>query len=89
MKEVKPENYIAMVRDKYKNDEEFTRVMGDVVLFLTKNDYQVLVTYEDVGVYRIEYADDPCHTDYSTPRFMCVSCEEQEDLWFQREKEEE
>lgn len=56
MKEINT-SYIIMLKDNYSSDQEFTQAIGEAVLLLTKNQYQVLISYEDLGVYRLVYTD--------------------------------
>lgn len=86
MKEINP-NYIAMVRDNYSNDQEFAQAISEAVLLFTKNNYQVLISHEDLGVYRLDYADDPYHTDYGSERFMYVTLDEEENIQYSRKND--
>lgn len=84
MKEINP-SYIAMVRDNYSSNQEFAQAIGEAILLFIKNKYQVLISHEDCGVYRLDYADDPYHTDYGSERFMYVTFDEEEDIQCLRE----
>lgn len=81
--------YVAIMRDKYKSDEDMWKAISDVCKIFLENENQLLLTYEDPGVYRIDYAHDPSYEDWGSERFMCVTADESEYILDRREYSEE
>ena len=81
--------YIAVERDKYKSDEDTWKAISDVCKVLIENENQILLTYEDCGIYRIDYEHDPCCEDWGSDRFMYVTADESADILEKREYSEE
>lgn len=81
--------YIAVERDKYKSDEDMWKAISDVCKVLLENENQILLTYEDCGIYRIDYTHDSSYEDWGSERFMCVTANESEDILEKREYSKE
>lgn len=67
---MKDVNTLVICKDNYKNETDWERAIGEVVVFLLKNDYIMTVEYEvpESGIVRIDYEDDHvewgCHHPY-------------------------
>ena len=66
---------ISFDKEKYKNEELMWADIVDVSRILIKQDYEVLIRYEDCGVYILEYAYDPDKVP-GCDMFMVVTYEE-------------
>lgn len=87
---MKNDNCIVLSIDDYENESEFWRGVSEITNNLLKGKYEVLIRYQDVGVYTISFAYDPFHTpDYGCDRFMLVSPDEEESIEIAREPDEE
>lgn len=73
-------NMFTICRDNYNSDEDMWADIAIIARILTKNAREVLVRYEDCGVYIIEDTYDPHHTDYGTPRFAVITADEEDEL---------
>ena len=78
------DSHIEICKGKYKSDTEFWTHVASLLDVLTKQDYNVLFRYEDVGVYVLEFAYDPRKAEFGSDRFMKVSAEEEERLFSER-----
>ena len=66
---------ISFDSEKYKNDDLMWDDIFSVSKVLIKQDYQVLIRYEDCGVYILEYAYEPNKLP-GCDMFMCVTPDE-------------
>lgn len=78
-------NHIVVCKDKYENEGEFLADVISLIDFLTRMDYEVLVRFEDCGVYVLELAYDPHKIDCDDNRFMKVTADEERAIICNRE----
>lgn len=48
--------YFCIDKGKYRTEDDFFAAVGRLTDELTRNDYDVLVQYEDCGIYRVLFA---------------------------------
>lgn len=82
-------NMIAFDKEKYKTEAEFWDALMIVQRTLIEQDYQVLLGYDDCGIYILEYAHNNNVEDWGDDRFMLVSLEEEEKIITERKNREE
>ena len=75
--------YMSFDIQNYENETMMMLEVGNVMAALVRNGYQCLFRYEDCGIYILEYAEG--NREYGAYRFMYVSPEEEEDVYFRRE----
>lgn len=78
--------YITIDREKYKSEEELWKAIASVCKVLLENGNQLLLAYEGLGIYRINYEHDPLHGEWGLNRFMCVTADESEIILDRREE---
>lgn len=77
---------VAVDREKYKSEEELWKAIASVCKVLLENENQLLLTYEGLGIYRIDYAHDPQYEEWCSDRFMYVTADESEIILNRREE---
>lgn len=80
---------VVVDREKYKSEEELWKAIASVCKVLLENENQLLLTYEGLGIYRIDYAHDPLHEEWGSDRFMYVTADESEIILDRREENSE
>ena len=77
--------YVAFDLNNYENEMEMMVDIVNVMTALVHNGYEVLFRYEDCGIYVVEFLP----SDYSLGenRFMVVTPEEEEEIYFNRDNE--
>lgn len=78
--------YITIDREKYKSEEELWKAIASVCKVLLENGNQLLLAYEGLGIYRINYEHDPLHGEWGLNRFMYVTADESEIILDRREE---
>lgn len=81
--------YITIDREKYKSEEELWKAIASVCKVLLENGNQLLLAYEGLGIYRINYEHDPLHGEWGLNRFMYVTADESEIILDRREENSE
>lgn len=77
---------VAVDREKYKSEEELWKAISSVCKVLLENENQLLLTYEGLGIYRIDHAHDPQYEEWGSDRFMYVTADESEIILNRREE---
>lgn len=78
--------YITIDREKYKSEEELWKAIASVCKVLLENGNQLLLAYEGLGIYRINYEHDPLHGEWGLNRFMYITADESEIILDRREE---
>ena len=76
--------YIAFDLRKYESEEAMWKDISTMTKILIKQDYEVLIKYEDCDVYILEYAYNDSITGYGADRYKLVTQEEEEKIDFER-----
>lgn len=76
--------YIAFDLQKYDSEEAMWKDISMMSRILVKQDYEVLIKYEDCDVYILEYAYNESLTGYGAERYKLVTQEEEEKIDFER-----
>ena len=77
---------VVVDREKYKSEEELWKAIASVCKVLLENENQLLLTYEDPGIYCVDYAHDPQYEEWGSNRFMYVTADESEIILNRREE---
>ena len=68
---------VSFDRERYENLEDMYKDVAKLTEILVRNEYQVRFYYEDVGIYILEYADDPAsYARYGTENWLLCEPEE-------------
>lgn len=68
---------VSFNRERYENLEDMYKDVAKLTEILVRNEYQVRFYYEDVGIYILEYADDPTSAArYGTENWLLCEPEE-------------
>lgn len=80
---------VVVDREKYKSEEELWKAIASVCKVLLENGNQLLLTYEGLGIYCIDYAHDPQYEEWGSNRFMYVTADESGIILDRREENSE
>jgi hypothetical protein len=68
---------VSFNRERYENLEDMYKDVAKLTEILVRNEYQVRFYYEDVGIYILQYADDPMSAArYGTANWLLCEPEE-------------
>lgn len=82
-------NSLTVCRDNFKSQEEFERMVGEVVMTLLKNRQIAVVRYDEPGLGIVDIEFNPDEQAYGADYPVWLTCEEQETIYCERAHDEE